>query len=360
MIDTLWLRSQKYELSSSPDLDVREPRVNLRTGEVGRGFILNMGGAAHEIGEAHRNVFDDSGRASWAYDVGPDGVLVRLHSLPRLHDGGVEPVTEPQARSILERTEADLDARGVKVSLMNAEPCRADLFRNAKLRYSFSQFYLPLLSECFVQGERAMESSEFHGETFTLGNRERSIIFYDKSKQWEEVYHKGLPPNTMRAEYKLLKKRPLATALHVSKTSDILSQWHTLPEFYVGEMKKRIFSRAPKLSLEVYKDLSRDLETLKHCRRVFSGRQSWQKTIQRYGYAYYASRYTASQFFELVEPLWGRFVARRASYEVSRVRKELHLFDKQNYVDLYNELKTLLLGGIDDSHRNLLFSSPGH
>lgn len=344
MIDTLWLRCPDFSLSKDPDLVVEGSSVNPRTGECGRSFSLVMGGGEVDgISNAHQNVRDNEGNTLWSYNVNPSGVLVQLHSLPRIHSGGIEPTTAEQTRRVLGSVESGLADRGVNVRLFEAEPVRVDLFRNSQLRFSFGEFYLPLLSDCVVKGERRMQRAEYNGETFQVGNSQRACIFYDKGVQWQAKYHEKLPVNTLRAELKLLKKRPVFSALRVSNVSEVLDRWETLPGFYISSLKKLVFHRRPQLSMEVYKDTSRDLATLQRCRSVFSGRQSWQKTVQRYGYAYFASRYTASQFYELLLPLWGRFVARRAAGEVARARRELRLQDKQNYLDLFQELEQKLL-----------------
>lgn len=107
----------------------------------------------------------------------------------------------------VEAVKDHLNGFNVDVDLHTMNLTRVDLTKQRQMEqpcYTFNSVFTAL------KGKR-MTSKQYEGG-YQIGNRSRSAVFYDKSKQLTEVKGIEIPPNLLRGEARFTNKRTIGNA----------------------------------------------------------------------------------------------------------------------------------------------------
>jgi hypothetical protein len=246
MLDTLKLSLTDYEISSSPDLQVQPPTVNLGTGEVVGHHLLwrsrggeIVGAKAFHNGESVNITLRPSDNKTFASAL----CLVQF-SVPKVATGSnYHAVDHHGTQAALDAVQKYLDKVGIKTNVKTARVSRLDAFKTVEADESFPA-YSPVLS--MLSGQRMAKRD--YGTTFLWANTQAEICAYDKleemSRHKQPVAH--LPTNSLRFEVRALKGRKVRDWLGIENAGELPGALDHVRDCYNGMMEKHLFR--PELS----------------------------------------------------------------------------------------------------------------
>jgi len=177
------------------------------------------------------------------------GVFVQA-SLPRyLNETNYESISISDEKIVLKHLEKDLWNAGIKTNIWNANLSRFDIFTNIKTEEKFYSY-----AEIFeLINLTRMKRFEYAGTTFLYKNGEQQICCYDKIFEIENK-HKSVkefkmpdhPPNVMRIENRLLKRRKIFDLSGFFKLKDMYKNYDFVKEHYRKEVGGSLFKYEPK------------------------------------------------------------------------------------------------------------------
>jgi hypothetical protein len=161
-------------------------------------------------------------------------------SVPRFNAGGknnIFPVGYKDFVSVIDTLSGYVETCGVNVDIKGMKIYRLDTFRNLSLNNKIPDYFPALRLSKF---QYANKTREIKTETYSSGNGERGVIFYDKEK---DTLNKGeiFPPdlkNIMRGELKILKSRGVKKTFEIKTIGELIKNYNVIPENYLKVMEK--------------------------------------------------------------------------------------------------------------------------
>jgi len=174
------------------------------------------------------------------------GIFVQT-SLPRyLNTNNFSALSMKDEKRVLKQLEKDLWNEGIKTNIWNAYLSRIDMFANLNTDENFTNytgvFDLLDLSR--------MKKFEYAGTTFLYRNGEQQICIYDKliemqNKSKDFKITKSLPPNVMRIENRLLKKRKIFSVSGINQLHKLYNNYDFIKDYYKKEVGENVFNHEP-------------------------------------------------------------------------------------------------------------------
>jgi hypothetical protein len=236
-----------------------------------------------------------------------------------------------------------------------------------------------------------MQRFEYAGTTFLYRNGEQQICCYDKIFEIENK-HKSMkdfkmpehPPNVMRIENRLLKKRKIFDLSGYFRLKELYKNYDFVKEHYRKEVGSSIFkydidelkvisTSRMKEEMEKFRELLRatnselcehevfglnwdvikrkNKDEIRNEIEIFKtakGRNWLQKYLEAYGLSYYLKMMTPKEFSEIIENLdfMNRFQKSRLKKKIEKTYidtemiKDSFASKEKRKIDLYRELKT--------------------
>jgi len=315
------------------------------------------------------------------------GVFVQA-SLPRyLNETNYESISISDEKTVLKHLEKDLWNAGIKTNIWNANLSRFDIFSNIVTDESFSSY-----AEIFSMINLSrMQRFEYAGTTFLYKNGEQQICCYDKIFEIENK-HKSVkefkmpvhPPNVMRIENRLLKKRKIFDLAGFFRLKDMYKNYDFVKDHYRKEVGDSIFKydidelkiismSRMKEEMEKFRGLLRDMNPELAEHQIFcfdwdvikrknnneienemqtfksvKGRNWLQKYLEAIALSYYLNMMTTKEFSEIIENLdfMNRFQKSRLKKKIEKTYLDTEMIKdsfaskEKRKIDLYMELKT--------------------
>jgi hypothetical protein len=343
MIDTLFLRLNKFEVKKGADLQVKQPSISNKTGEVKGDFVLwNEDGRGEVRGVGAYYNSDD-----FNVDVNGWGFLVHT-SIPKLFN----PLTnffplekKEQMKDAIGKLQVRLEEKvGIVTDLLDATPTRVDLFKNAVLEHPTSN-YFPVLQSI---GEGRRVKLRDYGDSVLFYNTQRQVCCYDKivemrakAKKEKKILNVSrFPRNVMRTELRFLNKKVVLKETGDNTLGGLLEGWEDLPKVYEKQIKRVLFSG---WSSNI-PSLAGDEEFMQQLKSKAKRRQ-WSYVKGMLGMRYLAERYKVHEFQRLITNVFSRRVAALAVDDFREMQLALNLFGTREVEtkDLYNELYSKLV-----------------
>ena len=270
MIDTLKLRLDDYSISPGSALKIQPAAYSEESGEVDREIEIAPGlrcAKAYLNREWHLTI-QPKIRGGAPRGSLPEAMAHIQFSIPKLSSpdlSNLSPVSESEARAVIDRVERELAQCGIRASLREAPISRVDLFRNIEAEENFSS-YSPVFS--LLTGSR-LNRREL-GSTFQWGNAQRQLITYDKR---EEIRARGaevsgISDRLMRFEYRLLNSRKVQEAAGLKNCGALLDAFGDLPGLYRKAWGESVFKSDPKSAIQRFA-----LEAIGEAMQIFRARE---------------------------------------------------------------------------------------
>jgi hypothetical protein len=243
MLDTLKLSLTDFEIAGNACLDVMQGSVNASTGEQKGQFPLWHNGQNHVVGsKAFYNADDYNVTVQPVRDDEPMSIGCYVQfSVPKVANGSnYQPADFTATKNALKTIHSELKRIGIKTNLKTAALSRVDSCKTIVTSEPYAAYHRVLLS---VTGTDLSIKRRDYGSTFLWHNTQQQICVYDKIKEMKARKHstRGLPPNSIRFEHRMLKARKIRDAIGLANVKDLLGGFEQIEMGYNKAMRKRLF-----------------------------------------------------------------------------------------------------------------------
>lgn len=318
-----------------------KPKYKLETDEIDKKFIYDKKYTSGQVIGKIQNIKVPSEKFN-------AGIFVQT-SLPRyLNQTNYKSISISDEKSVLKQLEKDLWKAGIKTNIWNSNLSRFDIFSNIITDENFYAY-----AEIFSMiNLTRMDRFEYAGTTFLFKNGEQQICCYDKiseienkNKKTKEFKMPDHPPNVLRIENRLLKKRKIFDLSGFYRLKDLHSNYDFVKEHYKKEVGNSIFKFEPKeIERLTSQNIMEQLEFfLKQKKRY------WLRDFQRVKTSEYLLKLTSiEELYEAVDKsdVFNRLQRSRFKKEIQSAKIDIDMMNKNRTSrmktnrDLYNELKT--------------------
>ncbi len=245
MIDTLALTLMDYVVLPGFDFTLQPPSISTKTGKLGatyplfrlNGSIITGSKAYHNSERFHVDI------EPFSPDF-PDLIVCRVHlSVPKFVTGSnYNLLGHSELNDVLSAKglENELRAIGIATNIETATLSRLDLTRNVVCAERCAT-YAPLFQ---LLSMSRTTHADFGGTGHLWRNGQHQLAVYDKLAEMlnKKMETSGLPRNTLRFEYRLMRSRKLrATLLGMTTVADLKSGYDALAPAYEKALCKGIF-----------------------------------------------------------------------------------------------------------------------
>jgi len=242
MIDTLGLTLTDYEMDADADLTLKHPTTNFRTGASGAVYPLWVSnGCVVEAQSAHHNAdnFNVDVQPISPNDPTMIGCLVKFSAPKVLTGENFRLADGKDTAKASRRMEKLLREIGIRTNIKTANICRLDAAKNLQLAEP-CQNYFPVLG--MLDGKRMTKRD--YGTTHLWGNKSHQICAYDKIMEMQSKKHTttGLPSNSLRIEWRLLKSAKFKDVTGMKTLKDVIENYDHIENCYRNNMEKQLFS----------------------------------------------------------------------------------------------------------------------
>jgi hypothetical protein len=318
-----------------------KPKYKLETDEIDKKFMYDKKYMAGMVVGKIQNIKVKSEKFN-------AGVFVQT-SLPRyMNETNFNAVSISDEKKVLKQLEKDLWNAGIKTNIWNANLSRFDIFSNIITDESF-----PSYAEIFSMiNLSSMQRFEYAGTTFLYRNGEQQICCYDKIFEIENK-HKSIkefkmpvhPPNVLRIENRLLKKRKIFDLAGFYRLNDLYKNYDFVKQHYRKEVGKTIFKFEPK-DIEIL--TAKNFEDLIDYYWNQSNRKWFDNCLRVEGLASFLKLSNIETLFEAVDnkAIFSQRQKHRIKKNIQNVKMELDMRKAsrtsrtKSNAELYNELKT--------------------
>lgn len=325
-VDMLHLGSKDFRLQTVKGWGIKSGN---KVGEELHPLGFTMDGFKMEGAGYYINRTDGSpNNCTW--EVNRHGLFFQLNPSTLLHKFNLTTDLEPAWGAIRN----DMDLLGIELDLEGASVNRLDLTKQAVMKAPAASFH-PAFSA--LEGKR-MKSTR-HPDGYTFGNRQKEVVFYDKSLQLATVKDvHDAPPNLLRCEGRWKKRKVIGhetNGVGVGSFADLLARTSSdLETRYKGMLNTQIFSQAHGHQLTF--DFTFEVEVIRSYIEE-NERAGWRKYVMAKGTEGLMYDFGSLEVFgrALVESGLHQRTAQRA---VKELRGSMF---KQSQIDRMRERKTL-------------------
>ena len=339
MIDTVKIMLTDYEITEDAEITVQPSCFILSTGAMVEHALFNVKNKGTVYGsKAYAN------SENWNLTLKPvlgmgTGAFLQL-SVPKNHYGSnYYSVGEGGTKAVLNKVENELNDRGIKTNLQEAELSRLDTFKNIEPEEHFSSYY-----SLFQTLNAKRTTKRDYGTTFLYSNTQQEFCVYDKKEEMRnrKLDTEGLP-ETMRFEHRLLNKTKINSVYGFTGVKDIFKGgYEVIRDKQIESWRNNLFKYEAD---EVLVLGSRQIEEEMRAYRERHGRNWLQYYLKSYG-SYYLTQNAGKEAvgIALMNIEEDRVKAWRASKILEEAERELinmKMVEGTNktMADLYDELK---------------------
>jgi hypothetical protein len=343
MLDTVKLYTDDFVIRDDTEISIRPSDINYKTGETNNHKLFKGSNGQWVTGsKAFLNA------ENFNLTIKPNNLTDKIHlwislSVPKFITGdNFYPLDDSEAEGLPSGLDTELKKRGIGLSVGDLAVSRIDTFQNVYASEAFGD-YVPVFQLLKAKRQNKRE----YGSTFLWENTQREICVYDKLT---EVINRGqsvdgLPSNTIRFEYRLLKSKSVKGALKINTVQNLFYNLGSIREVYRDAMRYHLFDLEVS---EVKRLVSSELRTVVKHYLENGGRYWITNLLKDYG-AYSIARLSSIDVFgEIVEDVSGsRKMAYRAKKYVRDCQNQvamLEVLECGKTIDqLYQELKNKVL-----------------
>ena len=339
MIDTVKMMLTDYEITEDAEITVQPSSFILSTGAMVEHALFNVKNKGTVYGsKAYAN------SENWNLTLKPvlgmgTGAFLQL-SVPKNHYGSnYYSVGEGGTKAVLNKVENELNDRGIKTNLQEAELSRLDTFKNIEPEEHFSSYY-----SLFQTLNAKRTTKRDYGTTFLYSNTQQEFCVYDKKEEMRnrKLDTEGLP-ETMRFEHRLLNKTKINSVYGFTGVKDIFKGgYEVIRDKQIESWRNNLFKYEAD---EVLVLGSRQIEEEMRAYRERHGRNWLQYYLKSYG-SYYLIQNAGKEAvgIALMNIEEDRVKAWRASKVLEEAERELlnmKMVEGTNktMAELYDELK---------------------
>jgi hypothetical protein len=264
MLDSIKLCLDGYKITDDLDVDVFQPTVNTKTGELrGHYPLLRSGSDWIRGSKAVCNLEELRVTLKPFTPSEPDHIGCWAEfSVPKVVDGSnYQPADFETTKAAFASVQKQLKTQGIETDILKATISRLDVCKGVLTSQPY-QAYAPVLGR--LQGTRM--ATRDYGTTFLWHNGSHEICAYDKIEEMKRRKKNisRLPKNCVRFEYRMLTGRKLNDVLGFRTAADLIEGFDQVKPGYITAMKKQLFRFSPaELEIRTVQDFKEDLLALK-------------------------------------------------------------------------------------------------
>ena len=343
MLDTIKIYTDDFAIKDNAEIELLPSTINYRTGETTKHkLFMNENHKWIEGAKAYLNT-DNFNLTIKPMPTSGEVYLWLQLSVPKFMTGdNFYPLDEKRSQGLPSELERELGSRGIGLSISDCKVSRIDTFKNVYADESFEDY-----SKIFRLLRAKRQNRRDYGSTFLWHNNYREICVYDKITEVQNRGHsiEGLPENTIRFEYRLLKSRSVKDALGFNEVDHLVENLDSIRDVYNQALEYHLFG----LEINEFETLVSSQWTAIIDWYINNKGRNWMsRLLQDYGAWSINKSLSSGRFREIVENKSGY---RKAGYRIEKklndagARIELMTEAKgsKTSVDLYQELKQKVL-----------------
>lgn len=342
MLDTVKFYTDDFSISDDAEIEIRLADVNYKTGEQNNQKLFQRSGGQWVSGAKAFLNTDRLNVTVKPNNLTKDTWLWVQLSVPKFVTGdNFYPLSSADAKGFSKELERKLKDYGIGVTASDLKISRLDAFSNVYADESFRD-YIPVFQ--LLRAKR--QNRRDYGSTFLWENTQRQLCVYDKLA---EIHNRGfeiqgLPENTIRFEYRLLRSKSVNDALKIKTVGNLFDNLGSVREMYLKAMEYHLFSLE---TSEVRNLVSSEIRTVVSHYYKTGGRYWADNMLKDYG-AYSFARGGLSELENVIEEFSGsRMTAYRVAKKVREARNRVALLEVlecgKTIEQLYQELKDKVL-----------------
>lgn len=343
MLDTIKLYTDDFAINDDANIEIRLADIDYKTGEQKNSkLFLRSNGQWVNGSKAFLNT-DNFNVTIKPNNLTGDAWLWVSLSVPKFISGdNFYPLSDDDAKDLPNVLEKELAKNGIGFDAQGLKVSRVDTFQNVYASENFSD-YVPVFQ--LLRAKR--QNRRDYGSTFLWENSYRQLCVYDKVTEVENrgLSVTGLPKNTIRFEYRLLRSKSVSHALKIKTAASLFENLGSVREMYRDAMKYHLFDLD---TSEVNRLVSSEVRTVVKHYYENGGRFWVSNMLKDYG-AYSIARLVDLENFESIvsEIAGNRMTAYRVVKQVRESRNKvsmLKVLDCGKTIEqLYQELKQKVL-----------------
>jgi hypothetical protein len=335
-VDTLKLYTEDFQVKPGAELTIQPSVIDYATGEIDdKKLFGNVRGAKAYNNNDRFNLTIKPGKAG-------NGVYLWVQSsVPKFLNGENFHASDHE-REFVPALEKELRSRGIGADVSQMRISRLDAFRNIYAEETFEDY-----TSIFKMLKAKRQNRRDYGSTYLWSNNERETCIYDKLAEVKSRGGSvaGLPANTLRFEYRLLKSRSVKAGLGSNRASTVLADTACVAEAYKKSMTENLF----RLDVSGFEKLlgSQFYVAINHF--ASTGSRYWMRELRTaFGDYGIAKSIGAERFRLLVEEATGdRNLSWRAGQAVDQGFQTVALLTEsvgqKTLIQLYEELRGKVL-----------------
>lgn len=318
-----------------------KPKYKLETDKIDKKFMYDKKYQAGLVVGKIQNIKVESEKFN-------AGIFVQT-SLPRyMNETNFSAVSVSDEKKVLKHLEKDLWNAGIKTNIWNANLSRFDIFSNIITEESFTS-YAEIFSMINLS---CLQRFEYAGTTFLYKNGEQQICCYDKifemenkNKSIKEFKMPKHPPNVLRIENRLLKKRKIFNLTGFYRLDQLYKNYDFVKEHFKKEVGGSIFKYEPEdIEKRTSKNIKEEMEYFWNKKE----RQWFDNFCRVKGLEYLLKLSSIETLFEAVDlmDMFNRMQKSRIKKKIQKVKMDLDMMKSnrtsrmKSNAELYRELKT--------------------
>lgn len=229
MIDTIILNPKQYTISDNHQLTLKQGDLSPEGVELYTYELFKTEGGHSYLGK--KAFYNDQDRNVIINIVpcwGAKWCFIKC-SLPKiLFNNNYYTISRDEFCAGLDILQERLVSIGIKIDIFSSHLSRLDLFKNIDLNYPI-QYYFPLLETLRFKRTKRMK----YFTTNYWRNNQNELTAYDKIAEMNSrgIDTSDLPPDVLRFELRLLKRRKIVHDLGISSVNQLIENFDLLPSF---------------------------------------------------------------------------------------------------------------------------------
>jgi hypothetical protein len=343
MLDTIKFYTDDFVIKDGAGVEILPASINYKTGEQENHELFQRSSGQWVRGaKAYLNT-DNFNVTVKPNNLGGGAWLWIQLSVPKFIAGdNFYPLSDVEAKGLPEMLGAKLSDYGILINANALKVSRLDTFQNVYASETFSD-YIPVFQLLKAKRQNKRE----YGSTFLWENSYRELCVYDKITEVKNQGRsiEGLPENTIRFEYRLLRSKSVKNALGIKTAKSLFDNLGSVREMYLEAMKYHLFDLD---TSEVKRLVSSELRTVVKHYYENGGRYWLSNMLKDYGSYSVARLSSLSVFGDIVEDISGnRMTAYRAVNYVRECQNRVSMLEVlecgKTIENLYQELKSKVL-----------------